>query len=332
MTGTLKNGVSVIICCYNSRERIEKTLDFIFAQEVEGAIPWEIIIVDNASTDDTFLIAQRYLEKNKGRVGAKVVKEPLLGLKNARERGLYSAQFDFLIFVDDDNWLDLHYVSDAYFAMINNPENAMIGAFAVPVSNREFPQWFNDVHRLYAVGRQLDKSGPLPNYTGYIYGAGMVVRKAAWEHLINSNFRFASVDRKGKSLSGGHDVELSLALRLAGYKVIYDDKLTLQHFIEPYRLEWPYAQKLAIASARNFVVFCFYVYGSRGSVSLPVFGIVLFRRILAGFMDGFFPSQPVKEFETIVSRNLARFFLTNFFNAIWYFQALKKFINANRSR
>jgi glycosyltransferase involved in cell wall biosynthesis len=77
LTGTLKNGVSVIICCYNSRERIEKTLDFIFAQEVEGAIPWEIIIVDNASTDDTFLIAQRYLEKNKGRVGAKVVKERL---------------------------------------------------------------------------------------------------------------------------------------------------------------------------------------------------------------------------------------------------------------
>ncbi|NJN42415.1 MAG: glycosyltransferase [Flammeovirgaceae bacterium] len=49
----MEEGVSVIICCYNSSSRIEKTLEHLFQQKTNSRLHWEIILVDNASTDQT---------------------------------------------------------------------------------------------------------------------------------------------------------------------------------------------------------------------------------------------------------------------------------------
>ena len=50
-------GISVIICCYNSVERIEPTLQHLYAQKGLPTTEWEVILVDNASTDNTASVA-----------------------------------------------------------------------------------------------------------------------------------------------------------------------------------------------------------------------------------------------------------------------------------
>ncbi len=52
-----KPGVSIIICCYNSERRLPETLAHLFTQQVSEDIPWEIIVVNNASSDATSRIA-----------------------------------------------------------------------------------------------------------------------------------------------------------------------------------------------------------------------------------------------------------------------------------
>jgi cellulose synthase/poly-beta-1,6-N-acetylglucosamine synthase-like glycosyltransferase len=51
-------GVSVVICCYNSSQRLPQTLGHLLAQECEVDLPWEVIVVDNASTDGTAEVAR----------------------------------------------------------------------------------------------------------------------------------------------------------------------------------------------------------------------------------------------------------------------------------
>ncbi len=54
----ISKGVSVVVCCYNSAPRLPETLMHLFAQIVNPDIKWEIIIINNASTDDTLEVAQ----------------------------------------------------------------------------------------------------------------------------------------------------------------------------------------------------------------------------------------------------------------------------------
>jgi glycosyltransferase involved in cell wall biosynthesis len=45
------NGISIIICTYNGKQKLEETLLAIL--KLEATFSWELLIVDNASTDDT---------------------------------------------------------------------------------------------------------------------------------------------------------------------------------------------------------------------------------------------------------------------------------------
>ena len=53
-------GVSIIICCYNASKRITPTLRHLQKQSFREPINWEVIIIDNASTDQTADIAKQY--------------------------------------------------------------------------------------------------------------------------------------------------------------------------------------------------------------------------------------------------------------------------------
>jgi glycosyltransferase involved in cell wall biosynthesis len=94
-------------------------------QKVSPEIKWEIIVVDNASTDNTGQVASLNWSKyGLAEVGFKVVKELKAGLSYARHKGINEAAFEYLIFCDDDNWLSENYIETAYNII---SENAKIG-------------------------------------------------------------------------------------------------------------------------------------------------------------------------------------------------------------
>ena len=45
--------VSVVLCCHNSVQRLPSTLKYLAAVNVPPGVDWEVLVVDNASTDDT---------------------------------------------------------------------------------------------------------------------------------------------------------------------------------------------------------------------------------------------------------------------------------------
>lgn len=59
-----QEGVSIIICCYNAQDRIVRTLEHIQQQRFFIPIPWEVIVIDNASTDNTAEVAENVWKTN----------------------------------------------------------------------------------------------------------------------------------------------------------------------------------------------------------------------------------------------------------------------------
>ena len=82
-------------------------------------------------------------------------------------------------------------------------------------------------------------------------GAGLNVRKAAWLELVAGDFRPLISGRVGNRLSGGEDIELTYALRLAGWQLAIDNRLRMLHWMPVARLSWTYLRRLAYEGARS---------------------------------------------------------------------------------
>jgi glycosyltransferase involved in cell wall biosynthesis len=240
----IQKGISVVICCYNSAERLYETLKHLALQKTNDLFPWEIIIVDNASTDNTAVIAERIWKKfERLDVDFKIAAEQQPGLSHARDCGVSAANFEYIIFCDDDNWLNEDYLEAAFKLIETDNSVGAIGGMSTAVSDVELPGWFELYEHAYATGRQSRIPGYI-NDRGYVTGAGMVTRKAIFTNAVNSAFPSILTDRKGKLLSGGGDVEYCLRLQLQGYNIYYSEELVFKHFIPSFRLTEEYRDGL----------------------------------------------------------------------------------------
>ena len=238
-------GVSVIICCYNSARRLPETLRHLARQQVPKSLPWEIIVVNNASTDDTARVAVKLWQDFGSPTSLRVVDEPVPGLTQARERGLSCTQHPVIVFVDDDNWLGENYLRVAGEVMQQHPEVAVIGANITAQFEAPPPKWFSEAGFYFAIGPQGPHEGDITEIKPHVAGAGMVVRKSALEELQRRGFEPLLIGRKGAATSSGEDYEICYALVLAGGRIWCDARLQLTHFMPQPRLTETYFWQLA---------------------------------------------------------------------------------------
>lgn len=169
----LTEGISVLICTYNGANRIEKTLDHLARQTFTNPIPWEVVIVDNASTDGTAQIAKSFW---KSEVPLRIIYEPKLGVTNARITGMNACQHSYIGFIDDDNWAAENWVETAYLSMELNLNAGGIGGPSEAAFESPPPAWFDKYAGNYAVGEQHKSPGRIENpdacYGGQTWSSG----------------------------------------------------------------------------------------------------------------------------------------------------------------
>lgn len=236
-------GVSVVICCYNSAKRLTQTLNHLVTQEVCQGLQWEVLIIDNASTDDTSQVALKYWLGDVS-VPLRVVYESQLGLAYARQRGFKEAKYDIVSFIDDDNWICSKWVQLVSEIMNQQPNIGACGGFSEAVCEITPPNWFECYKGSYAVGPQGKVAGDITWTRGYLWGAGLTIRKSAWQQLVNGGFRHLLTGRQGSKFTAGEDSELCFALRLAGWRLWYEPRLQLKHFLPVCRLDWDYLRSI----------------------------------------------------------------------------------------
>jgi glycosyltransferase involved in cell wall biosynthesis len=240
--GSAQIGVSVIICTFNGAQKLVRTIEHLNLQKVDGRIPWEVILVDNASTDGSGDAARRLWRRNDAVL--RVVKEPLQGLIYARHRGAGEAQFEYLSFIDDDNWVDERWVHTVYDIFHHRPEVGIAGGQIEPACENPPPPWFIRFQDSYAAGKQADETGFIPDERGYLWGAGLNMRKSLLTFAVDLGFQSFLTGRKGRSILAGEDTEICYVFRLAGFKLWYDEGLKMKHFIPVNRLKWEHLCKM----------------------------------------------------------------------------------------
>lgn len=140
-TGHVEAGqveVTVIICTRNRGAQLAKVLETACRLVVPQGLCWELLVVDNGSTDHTDAVIASYATA----LPIRRVVEAEPGLSNARNRGMAEARGDYLCWTDDDVLIDPNWLAAYVTAFRNHPEASIFGGRVIPRLEGPTPAWF----------------------------------------------------------------------------------------------------------------------------------------------------------------------------------------------
>jgi cellulose synthase/poly-beta-1,6-N-acetylglucosamine synthase-like glycosyltransferase len=252
-------GVSIVICCHNSAKRLPETLRHLAMQDVGGDVPWEVLLIDNASTDGTADLA-RSCWPGGAPAEIRIVSEPKPGIANARFRSFFEARHEIVSFLDDDNWAGPRWVRDVADFFERHPDASAVGGPSVAAFESTPPAWFDAIRGYYAVGSQHAIAGDITMEPGtLLWTAGMSVRKERVLDLFAQGFHFLACGGSSLPLRTGEDTEMSFALRASGGRLFYEPQFRIEHFMPAGRLVWPRALAAAGTMGSSSVLIDIYL-------------------------------------------------------------------------
>jgi glycosyltransferase involved in cell wall biosynthesis len=236
--------ITVAIPTYNGAQRLPKVLEALRHQRHTEGITWDVVVIDNNSSDTTDQVVRSYQENWEEPDSLTYYLEPHQGAAFARERAIKAAKGNYVAFLDDDNipapdWIfSIHRFSQDY---------PHIGAFSGQIHGDyevEPPENFQKIAAFLAIREH----GPHPfrfnpDNLNLPPSAGLVVRKQAWNDAVPSQPKLKG--RLGQSMIGGEDYEVLLHLHQAGWEIWYNPQMHINHCIPRHRLEREYLLFLA---------------------------------------------------------------------------------------
>jgi len=236
---------SVIVCTYNRAESLPRTLHSLKSQQVRDGIDWEVLVVDNNSTDGTRHVVENFMPTfPRLRYGF----EAAQGLSHARNRGLTRARGRIILFTDDDVAPEADWLQRILDGMAATGCDAC-GGFIAPDWQSSPPPWLTErFHGFLAVRAERTDTyevepGMLPPF-----GANMAFRREVFDRLGAFD---VSRGRKGDVLASGEDGEMFQRVLESGGRVMFFGDARVRHTVESFRLTKRYFRRWRYQTSRN---------------------------------------------------------------------------------
>ena len=125
--------LSLIISTRNRCSSLTRTLESL--RKLRTCLSWELVIIDNGSSDDTQLIIKRFVATFPGAV--ELVSEPKRGLANAHNAGFRKARSPICVFIDDDCYPSDDYLDAMSLCFAEDSDIGFIGGRILPWSEED---------------------------------------------------------------------------------------------------------------------------------------------------------------------------------------------------
>lgn len=294
---------TVVVPTYNGADRLPRLLEKLSSQVGTEDIQWEILIIDNNSTDGTAQIVKNYQATWCYPYLLRYCFEPQQGLAFARQRGVEEAKGKLIGFLDDDNlphlnWLIAAYTFGQLYPRAGAYNGQIHGEFEVPP-----PENFEKIAQFLAIREH--GSQPFRFEAENLRlppGAGLVVRKIAWQESVPPHP--ALIGRLKKTRIAGEDYEALLHIHKTGWEIWYNPEMHIAHQIPQERLTREYLLPLAkgiglatyqlrIVQANNWQKLVFFLRTFLGNLRRIIRHLIKHRRyiksdLVAAFQLHFF--------------------------------------------
>ena len=233
--------LSVVICTFNGQDRLPEVLDALMVQSVPAEIHWEIVVIDNNSTDRTSEVAAGYGPHSPAPLI--VVKESTPGLIYARRRGVLASTGQFISFLDDDTIVDADWVQVVCEFFRTHERAGLAGPKIMPKLDSEPPAYFDLIKHSLAIQDLGDETLELTSSKRWHPIGPSGCRRVAIEPCLLRD-SFDVIGRCGSQLSSCEDSVLAFEVRRGGWQWWYEPKMRMQHHIPPHRLTEEYLRRL----------------------------------------------------------------------------------------
>lgn len=205
--------ITVAICTRNRATSIAATLESLVACARPSA-PWEVVVVDNGSTDDTAQIVAGF----QSRLPLRRIDELTPGLSRARNTAVRDARGDYIVWTDDDVLVDTNWLSAYADAFARWPNDAVFGGPIMPRFEGNPPEWLPRVAHLVGGAYAARDLGPSPislaiDGDRLPYGANFAVRaREQRDHLYDERVGRGAA----RSALGEESLAIEAVLRAGG--------------------------------------------------------------------------------------------------------------------
>lgn len=239
MSLNISMDLTVAIPTYNGERRLPKLLERLRSQTEVECINWEIIIIDNNSSDGTAKVVADQQANWPLAYPLKYYFEAEQGAAFARQRAVREAKGSLICFIDDDNLPDSRWLAAAYSFGQEHPK---AGAYSGQIHGEfevEPPANFKKIQAFLAI-REHGSEAHLfdPEKLRLPPGAALVVRKQAWCESVPSRPRLSG--KLPGVMVQGDDYEPLLYIHKAGWEIWYNPVMHTYHQIPHWRLERDY--------------------------------------------------------------------------------------------
>ena len=239
--------LSIIVCTYNRDKYLYGALKCI-AENGFPADAYEIILVNNMSTDNTEAECQRFGHDYPD-VNFHYFVETSQGLSFARNRGIKESRGETLLFLDDDSYIQQDYLKNLQRQLNDHPEADAFGGKIDPIfESGEAPKWLSKWN--YSWVSAIDIGDKVCQFEGKAFpiGANMGIRKAMLEKTGVFN---TQLGRSKKNLMGGEEKDLFERIRQQEGLIYYFPDVIVNHVIPPTRTTKDYVKRLGEGVGRS---------------------------------------------------------------------------------
>ena len=239
MGGSATTSVSVIICTFNRCDSLAETLASLQAMQVPQYLRWNIIVVDNNSTDRTKDVVEQFARD--ATVEVRYLFEEAQGVSYAKNRGILATDSEYVAFTDDDvlvdrNWLKC--VAET-FATYNAD---CVGGKIIPAWLGQRPEWLGD-HLLNVLAMLDYGDDTIELYSGgdnrMLFGANYAFKR---ESLLKAGLFATNLGRVG-DFGSGEDKDIVEKVKRDKGRIIYSPAAVVSHKVPPERMRKTYFRR-----------------------------------------------------------------------------------------
>jgi glycosyltransferase involved in cell wall biosynthesis len=218
--------ISVVICTWNRCALLRRTLESLRSLIVPAGREWELLVVNNRSTDATDEVIAAYQQF----LPLRRLFEPELGLSRARNAAVRAANGDLVLFTDDDVRVDPSWMKAYVEAVHRWPDAGYLAGAIRPDFDADVPRWVRHNQGILAGMLCLRDAGSVSRTLGpeeFPYGPNMAVRREALA-LAPFDERFG---RKGDEQVRGSETSLFRSLQQRGVRGIWVPEAMIHHYV-----------------------------------------------------------------------------------------------------
>ena len=232
---------SVVVCTYNRCANLPGCLGKLAQQAGVRGLRWEVVVVDNNSTDRTPEVVRD--RSRQLPIAIRYVREPQQGLNYARNRGVMESEGDFFAFIDDDIAAQPSWLAAVHSAFRTNDADAVGGRIHLDPS-LQLPRWIKPEMYGFLGHQDLgDNAFRMDGVRMYPFGGNMAFNRRVVDRIgmFNPNLGRRGAGQKRSELFKGAETDYFRRLAAAGgARIFYEPNAIVHHRVVPNQLTKKY--------------------------------------------------------------------------------------------